>query len=177
MSDSIEKQNLVRWFSYLHELQSACSFNTSVKTMDILTFANSKIVAILPSPNEQAQFILNSKTSPGFDVPTSDLTTYATFEALLDHFNPLPTYVGAYLQTVSAGSYPSGSLADFFSALISAAFPGGSKGTYWTTALGLLTSVVPSVCFSAKLQVAVATTVDDPSKKVSDLVNQIATLG
>jgi hypothetical protein len=177
MSNSVEKQNLLMWFSYLHALQSACSFNTSVKTMDLLTFANANIVQILPSANEQSQFILNVKTSPGFDVSTNDLSTYATFEALLDHFNPLPTYVGAYLQTLSAGTLPSGSLADFLSAAISAAFPGGSTGASWKTAVSMLTSVIPAVCFSAKLQAAAATTVDDPSKKVSDLVNQIATLG
>jgi hypothetical protein len=177
VADSIEKQNLLLWFSYLHALQSACSFNTSVNTMDLLEFANQKIVTILPSSNQQAQFILNCKTSPGFDISPSLLTPDMTFKALLNHFNPLPTYVGAYLQTVSAGSYPSGSLVDFLAAAISAAFPGGSKGASWTQALGLLTSVIPSICLSAKLQAAVATTVDDKTKKVSDLVNQIATLG
>jgi hypothetical protein len=176
--DSIQKKNLLRWFNSLHAFQSDVSpINTSVKSMDLLTFANTTITTVLPSSNEQNQFILNSKTSPGFDVSISDLTNYATFEALLDYFDPLPTFVGAYLQTVAAGNYPQGSLADFLNASISAAFPGGSSGSSWKVALGLLTSAIPSVCFSATLQKAVATTVDDPSKKVSDLVNQIATLG
>lgn len=177
VADSIEKQNIMRWFSYLQALQSDCTMNTSVKTMTLLVFANSTITTILPSPNEQNQFILNARSSPGFDLSTTDVTSYATFEALLDHFNPLPTYVGAYVQTVSAGAYPKGSLADFLSAPISAAFPGGSSGTPWKAAMGLLTSVIPAVCLSATLQAAVATTVDDPTKKVSDAVNQIATLG
>jgi hypothetical protein len=177
MSDSIEKQNLLRWFTYLHALQSDCSINTTVKTLDLLTFANSTIVTILPSSNEQSQFIIEVKSSPGFDLSISDLSTYATFEALLDHFNPLPTYVAAYIQTVAAASYPSGSLADFLSAAITAAFPGGSKGAPWALALSLLTSAIPSVCLTAKLQAAVATTVNDVTKKVSDVVNQIATLG
>src|ERR1700722_11143068 len=131
MSNSLEKQNLLRWFTYLHALQSDCSINASVKTLDLLTFANSTIVKILPSANEQSQFILVAILSPGFDLSINDLSTYATFEALLDHFNPLPTYVASYLQTVSAASYPSGSLADFLSAAIAAAFPGGSKGAPW----------------------------------------------
>ena len=177
MPNSIQKQNLMRWFTYLHALQDDCSFNTSVKTMTLLEFANAKISTIMPSPNEQGQFILNAGKSPGFDLSTDDLTNYATFEALLDHFNPLPTYVGLYLQTAAAGTFPSGSFADFLNASISAAFPGGSSGPSWTTAMGLLTSVIPAVCFSAKLQTAVAATVDDSSKKVSDVVNQIATLG
>jgi hypothetical protein len=145
--------------------------------LDLLTFANSTIVAILPSANEQAQFILDAKISPGFDISTGDLSTYASFEALLDHFNPLPTYVGAYVQTVSAAPYPSGSLADFLNATTPAAFPGGSKGVCWRAALGLLASAIPAICFSAKLQAAVSTAVDDPTKKASDVVNQIATLG
>lgn len=177
MPNSLEKQNLLMWFSSLHALQSDCSFNTSVKTMDLLTFANTKVVQILPSANEQSQFILNAKSSPGFDVSTNDLSTFATFEALLDHFDPLPTFVGAYLQTLSAGTFPSGSLVDFLNAAVSAAFPGGSNGASWKTAVSMLSSVIPAVCFSAKLQAAAATTVDDASKKVSDLVNQIATLG
>ena len=86
-------------------------------------------------------------------------------------------YVGAYIQTASAGGYPSGSLTDFFAAPLSAAFPGGSKGASWTQTLGMLTSVIPAVCFSSTLQAAVAKTVDDPSKKVSDLVVQIGALG
>jgi hypothetical protein len=177
VADSIEKQNLMRWFSYLHALQSDCSMNTSVKTMTLLVFANSTITTILPSSNEQGQFIVNVAASPGFDLSIPDLTTYATFEALLDHFNPLPTYVAAYIQTVSTGSFPNGSLADFLNASISAAFPGGSGGPSWKTAMGLLTSVIPSVCLSDTLQTAVATTVNDSTKKVSDVVNQIATLG
>ena len=177
MSNSIEKQNLLRWFTYLHALQSDCSINTSVSDLDLLKFANSTILTLLPSNNQQQQFILNVSTSPGFDISIPDLSTYSTFEALLDHFNPLPTYIAAYAQTVSANPYPSGSLADFLNAPASGAFPGGSTGSDWTVAVGLLTSAIPSVCFSNSLQLAVAKTVGDPTKKVSDVVNQIATLG
>ena len=177
MPNSIEKQNLLRWFSLLHGLQSACAFNTSVATMDLLTFANTNVAQILPSANEKSQFIVNVQSSPGLDVSTADLTNFATFEALLDHFSPLPTFVGAYLQTLSAGTFPSGSLVDFLNAAISAAFPGGSNGPTWKTAVSMLASTIPAVCFSAKLQAAAAVTVDDNSKKVSDLVNQTATLG
>jgi hypothetical protein len=177
MANSIEGQDVELWFSYLRDLQSACSINTSVKSMDLLTFANSKIATILSSANDQNQFIIEAKESPGFDLALGNLTTYTTFEALLDHFNPLPTYLGMLLQTTAAQPYPSGGVADFLNALISSAFPGGTHGTLWTTALGLLASVIPSICFSSKFQSDVAITVDDPSKKISDLVNQIAILG
>jgi hypothetical protein len=177
MANSIEGQDVELWFSYLRDLQSACSINTSVKSMDLLKFANSKITTILPSANDQNQFIIEVKQSPGFDLALGDLTTYSTFEALLDHFNPLPTYLGMLLQTIAAAPYPSGGVADFLNAQISSAFPGGKNGNAWTNAVGLLGSVIPSICFSSTLQSAVATSVDDPAKKVSDLVNQIAVLG
>ncbi len=178
MPDSTEKQNLARWFTLLHALQNASSFNTSVKTLTLLEFANAKIATILPSANEQQQFINNVGASNiGVMISIADLTNSDTFEALLDINNPLPTFVGLYLRTLASGAFPGGSMADFLSAPISSAFPGGSSGTAWTTAIGMLSSVIPSVCLSAKLQAAVAKTVDDPTNKVSDVVNQIAKLG
>lgn len=177
VSDSYQKKNVLLWFSYLHGLQAAASFNTTVKMLDLLSFANYGITKAFPSSNEQCQFIVNVKSYPGFDLSPTDLTTYSSFEALLDFFNPLPFYIGAYIQTVAAGSLPSTSLADFLSASVTTAFVGGSNGSNWTQALGLLTSVIPSACFSSTLQTAVAATVNDATKKVSDLVNQVATLG
>jgi hypothetical protein len=178
MADSIQKRNLMRWFTSLHAFQDDCaSFNTSVVTMDLLTFANTTVTAVMPSTNEQGQFLLAAAASPGFDISSDDLSTFSTFEALLDHFSPLPTFVAAYIQMAAANPFPSGSLSDFLSAPVTSAFPGGSGGSNWQTALNLLTSVIPSVCFSATLQAAAATTVDDVTKKVSDAVNQIAKLG
>jgi|SRR5215472_12224027 len=177
MPDSLDKRNLERWFANLLELQNDCSMNTSVKDLDLLTFANTTITSVLPSPNEQQQFIINVKGAPGFDISMADLTTFSTFEALLDNFSPLPTLVGAFLRTLAVGSFPTGSLVDFFKAAVSSAFPGGSTGTQWTNASSQLTSVIPVVCFSGKLQAAAAKTVDDSTKAVRDLVNQIAELG
>lgn len=175
--DSYQKKNVLLWFNYLHGLQAAASFNTTVKMLDILSFANYVIAKAFPSSNEQSQFIVNVKSYPGFDLSPTDLTTYSSFEALLDFFNPLPFYIGAYIQTVAAGSLSSSSLADFLNTSVTTAFVGGSKGSNWTQALGLLTSVIPSACFSSTLQTAAAATVDDATKKVSDLVNQIAAMG
>jgi len=178
VADSTEKQNLLRWFTLLHALQDACSFNTSVKTMTLLEFANATITTTLPSANEQQQFINNvTASNTGLMFSTDDLSNSTSFEALLDLDNPLASYVGLYLRTLASGTYPSGSFADFLDALISSAFPGGSSGPAWTNAMGGLTSVIPAVCLSARLQAAVAKTVDDATKKVSDVVNQIATLG
>jgi hypothetical protein len=168
---------LAQWFTYLRAFQSACSFNTNVPTMDLLTFANSAITVVLPTANEQNQFIVTVSTSPGFDLSQADLTSSATFEALLDKFNPLVTYVGAYLQTLAAAPFPGGALADFYKATTAAAFPGGSTGALWQTALGCLASVIPGVCFTSGLQAAVAKTIDGSQETMSDVIKQIAVLG
>jgi len=165
------------WFTYLRGFQSACSFNTNVPVMDLLTFANSSITTIIKSSNQQNQFIVAVADQPGFDLAVSDLTSSKTFEALLDKFNPLATYVGLYLQSLAAKTLPSGSFADFLQATTAQAFPGGASGSQWQTALGRLTSVMPAVCFTSKLQSQVAVTVDNAQKKMADVASQIAVLG
>ena len=85
-TSTIQKQNMLLWFSYLHALQSACSFNTTVKLLDLLKFANFGVATALPSSVEQSQFIVAVQSNPGFDLSPADLTAYSTFEALLDHF-------------------------------------------------------------------------------------------
>jgi biopolymer transport protein ExbB/TolQ len=57
------------------------------------------------------------------------------------------------------------------------AFPGGSKGEPWTTALGCLVAAIPAVCFTVSLQQKVAKTVDAATSKMSDVITQIAGLG
>ena len=178
MPDSTEKQNLAQWFRDLHTIQDACAaINTGAATLDLLKFANTTITSVLPSANEQGQFEVNVKASLGVDVTAGHIAKYSSFEALLDHFSSIVGAVSDYLQTLSAAPFPSGGSADFSTAKISSAFPGGSKGQQWTNANGLLASVIPSVCFTSKQQAAVAKTVDSSTKLVNDLVNQIAVLG
>jgi hypothetical protein len=165
------------WFTYLRGFQAACSFNTNVPVMDLLTFANSTIASVLKSSNQQNQFIVAVADKPGFDLSVSDLTTNKTFEALLDKFNPLATYVGLYLQSLAAKDYPAGSYADFLQAPCSQAFPGGSKGNQWQTALGCMTSVIPAACFTPKLQTQAGQSIDSAQKKMSEVASQIAVLG
>jgi hypothetical protein len=170
-------QGVALWFTYLRDFQSDCAFDTNVAKMDLLTFANSKIIAVLPSDNEKNQFIVAAKSSPGFDISISQLTTYSTFEALLDHFNPLTTYVGVLLQGLSAAPYPSGAAADFWKAKASSAFPGGSAGTQWNGALSALASAIPAVCFTQPLQTKINALIDKAGSAVSDVISAIAVLG
>jgi len=67
------------------------------ETMDLLTFANAPITGLLPSANEQGQFAINAKAALGIVIEPDDLTTnFSTFEALLDNFSNLPTFVAVY---------------------------------------------------------------------------------
>jgi hypothetical protein len=168
---------LALWFDYLRKLQAACSFNTNVARMDLLTFANAKISAVLPTPTEQKAFAAAVQISPGFNIDDTKLGSYSSFEALLDDYDPLPTYVGNFLKPLAADPFPSGPLADFFKADPTAAFPGGSEGSQWQTALGRLSSVIPSVCFTSTFQKKVGNLLDAQGKHMSDVIDQIAGLG
>jgi len=169
-------QGVALWFTYLRDFQAACNSTTAAQ-MDLLTFADTSVTAILPSAQEQNTFLTNIAVSPGISgIPISALAG-VSFEGLLDNSNPLVTYVAVLLQSLSDPSLQNAASADYWSALVSAAFPGGSKGAPWTVAMGSLTSVIPAVCFTATLQAAVNKTVDKATSKVSDLIPQIARLG
>lgn len=177
MSQLSAREALALWFTYLSQLKSACSINTNVPGMDDLTFANSKITAVLPTTTEQNQFIVAVQSSPGFDLSPAELTQYPTFAALVNHYNPLATYVGKYLQTLAVDPFPGGSAVDFWNAFANSAYPGGSAGPKWQSAIALLASVIPSACFTAGQQAKVAATFDKPDSKMKDVITQIAVLG
>lgn len=178
MFNSTAKNNLVEWFTSLHALQSAsAAIDTPMGSLDLLKFANTKITEVLAGANAQGEFSLKVKESLGWDVTPGHIATFATFEALLDHFDSLMGCVSDYLQSLAVSPYPGGSSADFNKAKVSDAFPGGSKGSPWTNARALLASVVPAVCFSTDLQAAAGKIVDDTTQPVSELVKAIASLG
>jgi hypothetical protein len=178
---AVDQTNLGNWFAFLLDLQTGCAkINTSAdpKKMTLLAFANAKITALLPSANEQGQFIINAKVSPGIDIAPNDLfTRFSTFKDLQVNFNNLPDLLAMCLRDCAAGAFPSGTLKSFLAATISAAFPGGSTGPNWSAAKQLLTSTIPAVCFTTTLQTAAAKTVDGGTQTVSSLRDQIAALG
>jgi hypothetical protein len=159
-------------------MKNACAaINGLAGPMNLSTFGGTTIAGLLPSDNEKGQFSLSCKHSLHIDVATTDFTTFPTFKQLWDHFSPLKAKVEELLQTLAAGNFPGGSAAAFDAAPISAAFPGGSKGAQWTAANAALAGIFPPDCYSSARQNKVAKTVDDAEKKISDLVQQIATLG
>jgi|GEM_PF-2755295 len=171
-------KSIVVWFSYLQQFQNACSFNEIAKAMDPLTFANSTVLKVLLSANEQGQFITAVGVTPGVRVGTADLTTYPTFRVLLNHYYPLTTYIGLYLQALAAAPYPPpGASLDFWNATAASAFPGGSKVDPWTTLMAGLVPAMPGACFTADLQTKAAKTLDTAGSKMVDVITQIAGLG
>lgn len=181
MPDDPNQTNLANWFKFLTDLQNGCAkINTDAgpAKMTLLAFANSKITTLLPSTNEQALFIINAKAAPGIDIAPNDLSTrFSTFKDLLQNFSDLPTLLAICLREKAAGAFPGGTLKDFLSAQVNAAFPGGSAGANWSAAKQVLITAMGTVCFSKALQAAADKTVDDANKTVSAVRDQIAALG
>lgn len=175
------QQNLENWFTFLLDLQIACAkINTSAdpQKMTLLAFANSKITTLLPSVNEQGQFIINAKASPGIDIAPNDLSTrFSTFRDLLINFSALPDLLAICLRECAADPFPSETLKSLLAATVNVAFPGGAAGANWSSARQLLTSAIPPVCFTETFQTAVAKTVDQGTQTVSAIRDQIAALG
>lgn len=170
-------EGLALWFNNLRQLQAACN-NTSVSKMDLLTFANTTIINVLPTAAEQNNFLVSAVSSTGYDdMAVADLTTYKTFEGLLDNWNPLATAVAVLLQSLAVPALQGVGSADFMNATVATAFPGGSTGPVWSNALASLKSNIPAICFTAAFQTKIDATVDKAQSKMSDLIAQIAVLG
>jgi hypothetical protein len=177
MPSSSPSDNVAFWFTNLRQLKAACN-NTSVDKLDLLTFANATVAAFLPSSTEQSTFLVSAAASTGYDdMSSADLTTYKTFEGLLDNWNPLTTDIAVLLQSLAVPSLQGVASADFLIATVAAAFPGGSAGSAWTDALAALKSTIPAICFTAAFQTKINATVDKAGTKMSDLIPQIAVLG
>lgn len=166
------------WFDHLSAFRSAC-VGTNVMHMDLLTFANVPITTVLPTTAEQDNFIVAAVDATGYDdMALSDLTTtYRTFQALLNHWNPLVTPVSLYLWSLSVPSLQSGTSADFWRVLVSAAFPGKSNDPVWTGVMNGLASAFAPECFTLGFRRTVNSMFDIATTKISDIAPQIAGLG
>jgi hypothetical protein len=166
-------------FYYLHGFQAACSFNTNALAMDPLHFAKATIATVIPAAY-QNNFVQAATLNTGLPLNVADLAAN-TFLDLLNTYRPLQNYVGGYLQSLAAGPYPKGTLTTFNAALVSAAFPGGSKGAQWNAVNDGLTGkspqIIPPSCFSPAQQAKVATALDAPGAVMSTVIALIAGLG
>jgi hypothetical protein len=181
MALSPQAYALATCFHYLRGFQTACSFNTNVPAMNLLTFANSKISDILPSAPYQNQFLVAATANTGILVSQSDLTANTLFLDLLNQYRPLKAYFGNYLMSLAAPPYPSDTLQAFELVLTSAAFPGGSGGSQWQAVVAGLTSaspnIVPPECLTANLQAKLANVMNVAGTSMSSVISTIAVLG
>ncbi|MGB9407774.1 MAG: hypothetical protein WCA89_09565 [Terracidiphilus sp.] len=166
-------------FYYLHGFQTACSFNTNALAMDPIHFAKATIAAVIPTAY-QNNFVQSATLNTGLPLNTGDLAAN-TFLDLLNNYRNLQNYVGGYLQSLAAGTYPAGTLTTFNAALVSAAFPGGSKGAQWKTVQDGLTGnspqIIPPSCYSQAQQIKVGIALDAPGTVMSTVIALIAGLG
>jgi hypothetical protein len=177
MPSSTPSQGIANWFYDLRELQAACN-STAITAMNLLDFADANIVASLPTATEQSTFLTSAASSTGIDdMSTADLTGFKTFEGLLDFWRPLTTPISILLQSLAAPALQGIASSDFMNALVSDAFPGGSKAAPWINALSSLASSIPAICFTAKFQTSINAAVDEARTKISDLIPMIAVLG
>jgi hypothetical protein len=177
MASNSTSDGLALWFTNLRQFQKACN-NTSVSKMDLLSFANCSIITVLPTATEQKTFLTSASVSTGYDdIAIADLTTYKTFEALLDNWNPLATAIAVLLQSLAVPSLQGVGSADFLNATVASVFPGGNVGLAWANALASLKSNIPAICFTPAFQAKIDITVDKAGSKMSDLIPQIAVLG
>ena len=178
MPQPTPREAIATWFQQLCQLQVATN-NTDLQTMPLLAFANRTIKKDLPTNTEQETFLTSAAAalgSPDMNDP-SNITTYSTFEGFLDHWNPLFTPIAVLLQSLADPSLQGVASADFMAANAVTAFPGGSKGALWTTAIGLLRSDIRADCFTDKFQKTINATVDKAGSEMKDLITQIAQLG
>ncbi|HTU43283.1 MAG TPA: hypothetical protein VMF10_16360 [Candidatus Aquilonibacter sp.] len=166
------------WFAQLGLFRAAC-VGTNTTGMNVLEFADASIITILPSTADQENFIAAAVSATGYnDMAITDLTTtYKSFEALLDHWNPLITSIALYLWSLAVPSLQGTASADFWKAPVSTAFPSKSTDPPWKGVMDGLASVFPPECLTAGFQQKINNAFDANGTKISDIVPQIATLG
>jgi hypothetical protein len=166
------------WFIHLGAFRAAC-VGTNAMHMNLLIFASAAITTVLPTTADQNNFIVAAVSATGYDdMALSDVaTTYKTFGALLDHWNPLSTAIAHHLWSLSVPPLQGGASADFWKALVSTAFPGGSRGAAWAGVMNGLAATFAPECFTTPFQTKVNVAFDTIGTKISDLVPQIAGLG
>src|SRR6202034_2553870 len=114
---------------------------TAITAMNLLLFADASPLTYLPTATEQSIFLTSAEAATGIDdMSNADLTSFKTFEGLLDFWCPLTTPIAILLQGLAAPAFQGIASADFMNTFVSDAFPGGSKGAPWTSARNGLAS-------------------------------------
>lgn len=174
------ESQLTDWFTFLKAFKTCCTkVNTDAGPLTLLAFANSKITDLLAAPpsNDQPQFALCASDATKLPVTQGAITAAATFLQLLEAVWGFPNlYVADYIQSLCP-NFIAMKVGDFLLQKTTVVFPGGATDPLWVKTDAALAVVIGPDCYSAAQRKKVAAIVADPTKLISDVVNQISVLG
>lgn len=179
MSNDTSELQLENWFGYLQSFKTCAEkVDTDVVALSLLDFANAKTTTYLADEVGQETFAVCATDKTQIPMQASDVSGAASFVALLGAtFGVVNRYVAAYLRFLAPAPFNAMSVGDFKLRKTSAVFPKGATDPAWVTMDAALANIIDPSCYSAAQRVAVAKIVADPSKQITDVVNQIAELG
>jgi hypothetical protein len=168
------------WFTDLTAFRTCCAdVNTDAGKLSMLRFAESKIADLLAAPpsNDQPQFALCASNATKLPVSQAAITAAATFLDLLEAVWAFPNlYIANYVLSMCP-KFAAMNVGDFLLQKVNAVFPGGAADPLWIAIDSALAGIIDNSCYSPKQRAAVAKLVADPTKQITDVVNQIAVLG
>lgn len=177
MSDAANQ--LRQWFGYLEQFQKCCSqANADAGELTLLAFACTKPTTLLPDALDQNQMAICCSSATNIPVLAADVCAAASFAALLGStFGVVDPYVAAWLQSQAAAPFPGMKIGDFVLQKSGAVYPKGTADPAWTATDQGLAKIIDSSCYSAAQRGKVAVIVNDATKSICDVVNQIVVLG
>ena len=170
---------LSQWFGYLKQFQQCASqANSDAGGLTLRAFACTKPATLLPDDPTRNQVALCCSTATSIPVQAADLCAAATFGELLGAtFGVVDPYVAAWIQSQAPAPFNSMNLGDFVLQKTGSVYPKGAADPAWMAADKGMAERMDASCYSNDQRTKVAAIVSDPTKCVSDIVNQIVVLG
>ena len=179
MGPDTSELQLRNWFGYLQSFKTCAEkIDTDVIALSLLDFANAKPTTYLAEEVDQSQFAVCVANATQIPMQASDVSGAASFVALLGAtFGAVNRYVAAYLRFLSPAPFNAMNVGDFQLQKTKAVFPKGATAPTWVTMDANLAQIVDASCYSAAQRQAVAKIVAEPTKQITNVVNQIGKLG
>ena len=174
------QSQLADWFTYLKAFKSCCAkINSDANQLSLLAFVNSKIADLLlvPPSSDQPTFGILASDATSLPVTQTAITAATKFLDLLESVWAFPNlYVANYVKSLCP-KFVAMNLGDYLLQQVNVVFPGGATDPLWITVDADLAQIIGDDCYSPKQRAAVAKIVADPTKQITDVVNQISVLG
>lgn len=172
------ESQLTDWITFLRQFETCCAqIDTDVDGMPGPDFAARKITTSLPEADAQNQFAICAAGATDLPIDGGSVSKADSFRALLESsFGFANVYIAPYLQSLSPTPFKTMNPGDYILQKTSAVFPGGKANPAWQSIDAGLTGIMGD-CYSAQQSDKVSGVVDDSSKTITDVVNQIAELG